>query len=153
MNCWRHTATRAEPRRDWLTWNVVETTGTVWVLDSSTKGTGATMVPLENALGKPSKPAETIFVPSLGRPQPRQLPEPRRPHLFKVVDIATRQVLSEGVNVRMAIEVLNGVRSIVDVNVYVWRSKTEKWRLLTFHERRLLWDWRDDAVRAADVSA
>jgi hypothetical protein len=127
--------------------------GTVWVLDTSTKGTGAAMVPLEKVLRKPSKRAEPIFVPPARRAQPLRLREPRRPRLFKVVDISTRQVLTEGVNARAAIEALDGVRSIVDVHVYVWQPKTEKWRLLTFHERRLLWDRRDDPDRAADASA
>jgi hypothetical protein len=35
----------------------------VWVLDTSTKGTGATMVPLESVLRKPSGRSDAIYVP------------------------------------------------------------------------------------------
>jgi hypothetical protein len=73
--------------------------------------------------------------------------------LFKVVDIMTRQVLTEGAHAREVLEVLDGVHSIVDVNVYVWQPKTEKWRLLPFEERRLLWDARTTAGRPASTAA
>jgi hypothetical protein len=36
------------------------------------------------------------------------VPEPRQPRLFKVVDIVTRQVLTEGAHAREALEVLGG---------------------------------------------
>ncbi len=113
-----------------------------WVLDTSTKGTGASMVPLDDVLSKPSQRTERIFVPPPPRPKAAPVPESRRPRLFKVVDIVTRQVLTEGAHAREALEVLNGVRSIMDVNVYVWQPTTETWRLLSFEERRLLWDAR-----------
>lgn len=124
-----------------------------WVLDTSTKGTGASMVPLDNVLSKPSERTERIFVPPPPRPKAAPAPEPRQPRSFKVVDIVTRQVLTEGAHAREALEVLNGVRSIVDVNVYVWQPKTEKWRLLSFEERRLLWDARTDAEGPANTVA
>jgi hypothetical protein len=113
-----------------------------WILDTSTKGTGASMVPLDNVLRKPSEQAKPIYVPPPKRPKADPAPEPRRPRLFKVVDIVTREVLAEGADARAAVEVLDGVRSIVDVNVYVWQPNTEKWRLLTFEERRVMWDSR-----------
>lgn len=117
----------------------------VWVLDTSTKGTGATVVPLETVLRKPSGHSEPIYVPPPRRPKAPSPPEPRRPREFKVVDILSRQVLAEHATARAAVEVLNGVRSIVDVNVYVWEPRTAKWRLLTFDEQRLLWNYRDAA--------
>jgi hypothetical protein len=123
-----------------------------WILDTSTKGTGASMVPLDNVLSKPSERTERIFVPP-PRPKAASAPEPRQPRLFKVVDIVTRQVLTEGAHAREALEVLDGVRSIVDVNVYVWQPKTEKWRLLSFEERRLLWDARATAGAPASTAA
>ena len=84
------------------------------------------------------------------RPDLRRLPpEPRRPRRFKVVDIRSREVLAEDATARATIQVLNGVRSIVDVNVYVWMPATEKWRLLTFHEQRLLWSHREPAPTTA----
>jgi hypothetical protein len=117
----------------------------VWVLDTSTKGTGAAMVPLDTVLRKPSEHTEPIYVPPPRRPKDPPPAEPRRPRTFKVVDIMTRQVLAEDATARATIEVLNGVRSIVDVTVYVWEPTPAKWRLLTFHEQRLLWNRRDAA--------
>ena len=76
------------------------------------------------------------------RPDADVAPQPRRPRLFKVVDISTRQTLAEGADAPATIEVLNAVWSIVDVNVYLWAPETQKWRLLTFHERHLLWEAR-----------
>jgi hypothetical protein len=124
-----------------------------WVLDTSTKGTGASMVPLENILHKPSERTERLFVPPPAAPKPAPASEPRRPRLFKVVDIVTRQVLTEGALAREALDVLAGVRSIVDVNVYVWQPTTETWRLVSFEERRVLWDARTTADGPASVGA
>jgi hypothetical protein len=121
----------------------------VWVLDTSTKGTGATMVPLENVLRKPQKDAEPIYVPPPAKPIAPAPPEPRRPRVFKVVDIMTRQVLAEDATARATIDVLNGVRSIVDINVYVWQPAKMTWRLLNLHEQQLLWDRRDSGRKAA----
>lgn len=127
--------------------------GKVWILDTSTKGTGATMVPLERVLRKPSAHPEPISVPPPPRAKPPAAPQPRSPRSFKVVDVATRQVLAEDAPARAVIEVLEGVRSIVDVNVYVRQPKTEKWRLLTFEERRLLWDSRPGAQPPTGLAA
>lgn len=124
-----------------------------WVLDTSTKGTGASMVLLDNVLSTPSQRAERIFVPPPPRPHAAPAPGPRRPRLFKVVDIVTRQVLTEGAHAREALDILSDVRSIVDVNVYVWQAKTEKWRLLSFGERRLLWDARAAAGRDVETGS
>jgi hypothetical protein len=124
-----------------------------WILDTSTKGTGASMVPLDNVLRKPPEQSKPIFVPPPRRPKADRAPEPRRPRSFKVVDIVTRQVLTEGADARAVIEVLSGVRSMVDVNVYVWQPNTAKWRLLTFEERRVLWDSRPVAEGPAQTAA
>jgi hypothetical protein len=123
--------------------------GKVWILDTSTKGTGATMVPLESILRKPSGDSGAIYIPP-ARPAKAPVPaEPRRPRMFKVVDIRSRAVLAEDASARATILVLNGVRSIVDVNVYVWTPATESWRLLTFDEQHLLWEHRDPAPATA----
>jgi hypothetical protein len=115
----------------------------VWVLDTSTKGTGATMVPLESVLRKSSGQAEPIYVPPPPRPQDSPAAEPPRPWSFKVLDIMTQAVLVEDGSARETIEALNQVRSIVDVNVYAREAKTGRWRLLPLQEQRLLWGYRD----------
>jgi hypothetical protein len=125
----------------------------VWVLDTSTKGTGATMVPLESILRKPAGRGETIYVPPPRPPKASAPAQPRSARIFKVVDIRSREVLAENATARATIQVLNGVRSIVDVNVYVWLPATEKWRLLTFDEQRLLWSLREPAPTTASKGA
>jgi hypothetical protein len=124
-----------------------------WVLDTSTKGTGATMVPLDRVLRKPSGHEQPIFVPPPPRPKPDSAPEPRRPRVFKVVDIATRQVVAQDADARAVVDVLGDVRSIVDVSVYVWQPNSDKWRLLSFDERRAFWDLRAGAQPSADSAA
>ena len=121
--------------------------GRVWVLDTETKGTGAEMVPLDKVLKKPAPSREPLFVPPEPVPREPEPPEPRPPLRFKVVDVMTRAVLAEGASAREALGVLDDVRSVVDVNVYVWQPKSEKWRLLTLDEKRTLWDRRKVAPR------
>jgi hypothetical protein len=121
-----------------------------WVLDTETKGTGAQMVPLEKVVKKPAPSGEPFFVPPKPRPRAPKEPEPRRPRSFKIVDVATRKVLAEGAEGRAALDVLKDVRSSVDVEVYVWAPKAERWRLLTLDEQRRLWDLRPTASRTTD---
>ena len=117
-------------------------TSKVWVLDTETKGTGAQMVPLESTLAKPRPRPEPLVPPRRRRPKAPP-PEPARaPRRFKVVDVATREVLAADVDARRTLEVLGGVRSVVDVNLHVWEPDDERWRLLTLRERRLLWERR-----------
>jgi hypothetical protein len=52
----------------------------------------------------------------------------------------TRETLIEGAGAREAIDVLEDVRSIVDVYVYVWQPEHDRWRMLTFSERRTMWE-------------
>jgi hypothetical protein len=111
--------------------------GKTWVLDTSTKGTGANMVPLERVT-KRSSPPEPLAVPPKRRLQPQETPEPRAPRRFRIVDVMTRQALADDVSAREAVDVLKGIRSIVDVNVYVWQEERDRWRLLTFPERRAM---------------
>jgi hypothetical protein len=124
----------------------------VWVLDTETKGTGANMVPLDRVLKKPASDPEKLRV--LRRPEPPapKPPEPRSPRQFKVVDVMTREVLAEGADTRTTVKLLEDVRSIVDVTIWVWQPETERWRMLTFDEARSLWDYRgrmDDATARA----
>jgi hypothetical protein len=116
--------------------------GKVWVLDTETKGTGANVVPLEKVLTKRSSVAEPLFVPRKPRPRPPEAPAPRRPREFKVVDLMTRQVLAEGASARETVDILSGIRSVVDVSVYVWQPERDRWRMLTFDELRALWRLR-----------
>jgi hypothetical protein len=117
----------------------------VWVLETSTKGTGANVVPLERVLRSPSSSSTPVpvYVPPKPRPRPAPAPAPRQPRRFKVVDVVSRQVLAEDANARETVEVLNGVHSVVDVHVYVWEPGHERWRLLTIAEQAALWELRD----------
>jgi hypothetical protein len=118
----------------------------VWVLDTETKGTGAQMVPLDQVLEKPAPSREPLFVPPKRRERPPKAPEPRAPRRFRIVDVATRSVVAADVSARDALAALNDVRSSVDVQMYVWEPKGERWRLLTLGEQRLLWDRRQGAT-------
>jgi len=113
----------------------------VWVLDTETKGTGAEMVPLEKVLRKPSS-GEPLYVPPKRAPRtPKGLePPPRRS--FKIVDVTTGEILGERLDTRAAVAVLDGVDSVVDVRIYVWDHRTERWVLLTLGEQRTLWEFR-----------
>jgi hypothetical protein len=111
-----------------------------WVLHTETKGTGAQMVPLES-VEKRGSHVEPVFVPrkpaKAAEPAP---PTPREPRRFKIVDLMTREELADGVLAQEALDVLSDARSIVDVNIYVWLQERERWRPLTFAERRVMWD-------------
>jgi hypothetical protein len=114
----------------------------VWVLDTETKGTGAEMVPLDKVLKKPAPNPEPIFVPPEPPPREPKPPEPRPPLRFRIVDVMTRETLAEDASAREAVSALEDVRSIVDVNVFVWQPKSERWRLLALDEKRRLWERR-----------
>jgi hypothetical protein len=103
------------------------------------------MVPLERVLKKPNPNPEPLYVPPK-RPAPEEKPaDPRAPREFKVVDLMSREILAEGTSARETLQVLREVRSVVDVNVYVWQPDDGTWRLLTLGEKRLMWDSRDEA--------
>jgi hypothetical protein len=113
-----------------------------WVLDTETKGTGANMVPIEKKLSRSGAERELALVELGGKPReapPEAAPEPAR---YKVIDVLGSRVLAEDVGVREAVEALEGARSALDVSVYVWAPERNRWRLLTFEERRVLWGFR-----------
>jgi hypothetical protein len=111
-----------------------------WVLRTETKGTGAQMVPLERTTTRPTA-NEPVLVPRKpARRREPQAPQPPPPHRFRVVDVMTRQALIEDAGTSDAVEVLKGVRSIVDVDVYVWQPERDRWRRLTFGEQRAMWE-------------
>ena len=127
---------------------------TVWVLDTETKGTGANMVPLERVLRKPGP--EPVRVLRQPKPPASKPPEPRSAKKFKVVDVMTREVLADGADTRATVKLLEDVRSIVDVTVWVWQPEAERWRRLTLEETRSLWDYRgrmDEARGRTDEAA
>jgi hypothetical protein len=115
--------------------------GKVWVLDTETKGTGANMVPLDRVVRKGSNWVPGFVLPELKTP-PSTPPAPRAPRQFKVIDVLTREVLLDGADARATVEVLEGVRSIVDVTVWVWQPEAERWRMLSLEEARALWEYR-----------
>jgi hypothetical protein len=116
----------------------------VWVLDTSTKGTGAQMVPLRDARegGGSAQAEEPLVSPAMRRAHRPEEPRPRPPRRFRVVDVVTRRVLAEDADLRTTLGVLDGVRSSVDVNVHVWQPERQGWRLLTLPEQRMLWERR-----------
>lgn len=117
----------------------------VWVLDTETKGTGATMVPLERKARRDAEP-EPLYVPPKPSPRAPEPPAPRPPRTFKVVDVVSGEVLAEGAGTRETVRVLEDVPSVVDVRVYVDDPEHDRWRLLTLEEQRALWSFRGRAA-------
>ena len=113
-----------------------------WVLDTDTKGTGAQMVPLEEAKQR-SSGFGFKYVPRAKGRRREETPEPKPPARFKVVDVMTREAIVEGVDTRVTIDALKDVRSVVDVDVYMWVHEAERWRRLTLAEQKKLWEFRD----------
>jgi hypothetical protein len=116
-----------------------------WVLNTSTKGTGANVVPLGPAAG-PIAPREPLSVPRRPRPPEPKAPPPRPPHKFRVTDVMTRQNLADDASAAQAVAVLRGVRSTVDVTIYVWQEESGRWRRLTFPEQRVMFDLAAEQV-------
>jgi hypothetical protein len=126
-----------EPRRE-----DTDERGHVWVLDTQTKGTGANMVPLESVLRKPGQSNSVPGFVFRKLERAPEEPEPPAPHRFRVVDVMTREVLADDVDARAAVHALEGMRSVVDVIVYVWEPESERWRMMTFGETEALWAYR-----------
>jgi len=113
--------------------------GKTWVLHTETKGTGANMVPLERTRNR-SSASEPMFVPREPPPRQAEAPKPKTPNRFRIVDVLTRLPLVEDGSAREAADALKNVRSIVDVNVFVWYEERQDWRLLTLGEQRAMMD-------------
>jgi hypothetical protein len=113
----------------------------VWVLDTETKGTGAQMVPLEKVLREPELKPLRPPPPERG-PRPEPDPEPAPPPRFRVVEVLSRRVLSDDASTRETIDVLEGVRSVVDVSIYRWAEAARQWQPLTPREKKTLWGFR-----------
>lgn len=123
-----------------------------WILDTETKGTGAHMTPLEPARAKPDDARELALV-TLERP-PRPAPEQPQPEplRLKVVDVLGARTLGEDVDVREAVRLLDGVRSPLDVRVFVRAGADAKWRLVGRDELKTLWAFRGSAPSGPDVA-
>ena len=118
---------------------------TTWVLHTETKGTGAQVVPLETVTKRASS-TEPVFVPrEAPAPKSPPAPKPVGPRRFRVVDVMTRKSIIEDVGAQEAIDALAGVRSLIDVNVYVWQEERGGWRLLTLAEQRAMWELVGDS--------
>jgi hypothetical protein len=72
------------------------------------------------------------------RTREEEPPKPRAPRRFRIVDVMTRETVVDDGSTRETIERLQSVRSIVDVNVYVWDDERESWVLLPFGEQSAL---------------
>src|SRR3954467_3019963 len=116
--------------------------GKVWVLDTATKGTGAEIRPLEEADAAALKGGQSAIVVRERRPRPPKPAEPAGPRRFKVVDVMTKRVLSEDAPLDATVELLEGVRSIVDVSIFVWGRKPARWQELSLREKQMLWGLR-----------
>lgn len=129
--------------------------GKTWILDTETKGTGAHVVPLEKALKRPSREHDLAVVALERPPRVTATIEPAAPLQFKIVDIRSSRVLAEGINVRAAVDLLEGIDSVIDIRIYVWARGAGRWRLLTLAEQKALWAFRGQSrvISAGDLSA
>jgi hypothetical protein len=118
-----------------------------WVLDTDTKGTGAEMVPLEKLerqrqRGRDRERISVIRRTPLPPEKPTEDPQREDQRRFKLVNVLSREVLGDGVGPREAVELLEEVRSVVDVRIYVWEPELEDWRALSLREKKLMWEFR-----------
>jgi len=97
------------------------------------------MVPLDKAEAKQAAPGHQVVVVK-ERAKREKPPAPRGPRRFRVVDVMTRELLADDVDARATVDLLKGVRSVVDVSVQVWEEQAGQWQQLTQREQRMLWD-------------
>ena len=116
----------------------------VWVLETHTKGTGANMVPLDKQRDEAADREPQFAVPR-PRDHAGELPEPKAPPRFRVIDVMSERVLADDASTREAVAALGDVRSVVDVKVFVRNDAGERWRLLTQREQKALWKHRPAA--------
>jgi hypothetical protein len=123
----------------------------VWVLDTETKGTGAEMVPLDKVIERRRsalRPERSAAIRRRRRAQQRettgagQLSEPRPPRTYKLVNALSGQTVAEGVGAREIVELLVGMRSVVDARIYSREPEAGEWRPLTLREQKRLWAHR-----------
>jgi hypothetical protein len=54
----------------------------------------------------------------------------------------TKRVLAEDSPLDATVELLEGVRSIVDVSISVWEPKAGRWQELSLREKQMVWGFR-----------
>ena len=126
-----------------------------FILETSTKGTGANVVPLDEkpAAAPRQREPDVVFFHKPTAPRPAPPPEPKRPHRFKVVEVTTNRVLAEDADARATTAALRDVHSIVDVAISVWSEKDGRYRLMTHGEQKTLWDMRHAGAAPAAWTA
>jgi hypothetical protein len=105
------------------------------------------MRPLDAIEQGPEPEPDLALVRPKQKPRREPEPEPAKPRRFKVVDVITGAIAAEHASTRATVELLERVRRIGDVQVYVWNHEAERWRLLTLGEQRTLWGLRHRARR------
>jgi hypothetical protein len=123
-----------------------------WVLHTETKGTGAQMVPLERVKKHGSRAEPSFVTRKAVRDAQPEAPEHRAPRRFRILDVMTRQPILDDATAPEALDALAGVRSLVDVNVYVWQDEQERWRLMTLGEQRAMLEMARDQAALDPVS-
>ena len=113
------------------------------VSEKPRKGTGASVRPLPDAAEAPA--GSRLLVAPEKKPQPQKPAAPRGPRRFKVVDVMTREVLAEDADARATVDLLAGIRSSVDVSIFVWEEQAGAWQQLTQGEKQSLWRLRRSA--------
>lgn len=117
-----------------------------WILDTETKGTGAHIAPIPGRGERrpPEPPLSTVVLgPPHGARGEKTAPEARREtQRFKVVEVMTGRILAEDGDVGEVVDLLEGMRSVVDARIYVRSSSAAPWRLLSVAEQRALWGFR-----------
>lgn len=119
-----------------------------WILDSETKGTGAHMVPLEDALSQPRSEPDLSLVRLKRAAPPASAPAKPEPLRFRVVDVMSARVLGEDVDARQTVGLLEDMRSVIDARIFVWVPRTGRWRLLSLEQQKTLWGFRGRAQDA-----
>ena len=114
--------------------------GKTWILKTETKGTGATMVPLDRVTQREAD-REPLHVPRKPAPRAPEPPAPRAPRRFRVVDLMTREILVDDAGAAETVAALKDVRSTVDVTVSVWDDGRSRWRPLTLAEQGTLFEF------------
>ena len=120
-----------------------------WVLDTETKGTGAHIAPLPRAREELASERELALFLFKRPPRPLPSQEPELPLRFKVVDVMSAGVLAEGIGARATVDLLEDMRSVTDVRIFLWIETTGRWRLLTLAEQRALWEFRGRGLPVA----